>query len=393
MGRNRMEQGLPFYLLVGFAISAVGGPLALAVLNVPQYSGPGYSPFIVVLVASLLFASAIAVWYRYSKVVASSGGLYEFVRRAAGPRVAKAQGLAWSLSYFLYLPYTVTYISFYMLPGMFGMAPAYSYALELIIPAAIIAVMLAGRRMPFFLLLALACTQVALVVVLGLVAFAHAGLGASAILPYGTAPATVLQNAMPASLLFVCAGLPLFLGGEAAGGRRAIRKALATAFAVTVAILLLYAALANGAAGIYHDYVYPGYHIALASGGQGFAVVVGLLAVLSIVGLIIAEFVALGRLAHHALGIGVPRANLYVAIAFIAFDAMSLVDPTAFYGYALFISLLALYASQLIVFVVYPIFARKHFGLSSIDIVLASVASIIMAYGLYTVLLQAVPYG
>jgi amino acid transporter len=41
-----------------------------------------------------------------SAEIASSGGLYTFVERAAGRRVALAHGVAWILSYFLDLPFT-----------------------------------------------------------------------------------------------------------------------------------------------------------------------------------------------------------------------------------------------------------------------------------------------
>ena len=44
----------------------------------------------------------------YQREIASDGGLYAFIERAAGRRVALVQGGIWTISYFLYLAYTVT---------------------------------------------------------------------------------------------------------------------------------------------------------------------------------------------------------------------------------------------------------------------------------------------
>ena len=79
---------------------------------------------LVVAAGTLLFVPALLVWYRYSEHIASDGGLYEFVRQAAGPRWAKAQALFWIISYFLYLPATITQVVYEIVPVAFpGLEP------------------------------------------------------------------------------------------------------------------------------------------------------------------------------------------------------------------------------------------------------------------------------
>ena len=107
---DRTGRVLPGPLLAGFAFSAIGGPLALTALLFPDAAGAqGISSIGLITVAGVaLFAAPMLVWWRYSGEIASSGGLYTFVERAAGRRIALAHGAAWILSYFLYLPFTVT---------------------------------------------------------------------------------------------------------------------------------------------------------------------------------------------------------------------------------------------------------------------------------------------
>ncbi len=70
---------------------------------------------------------------------------------------------------------------------------------------------------------------------------------------------------------------------------------------------------------------------------------------------------------------------------FVVADALSLIDPQAFYDKVLIPSLIALYLSLLIVFVVYPLFASRVERRPIANVVYASAAAALMLYGLYTV--------
>ena len=75
--------------------------------------------------------------------------------------------------------------------------------------------------------------------------------------------------------------------------------------------------------------------------------------------MIVAEFVALTRLMRAMLGVSIARAARVIAVLFVAGDAISLIAPERFYSYALTPSLVALYVSQAIVFLVYPRFRGR----------------------------------
>jgi len=126
------ERGtLPLPLFAGFALACVGGPLALAALYVPDAVGNRAVPAMGLTVAAgaALFAFPLLIWWRYSGEVTSAGGLSAFVERAAGRRMALVHGAVWTLSYFLYLPFTVTYLVYDQLPESFPGIKPYQPAL------------------------------------------------------------------------------------------------------------------------------------------------------------------------------------------------------------------------------------------------------------------------
>jgi hypothetical protein len=95
----------------------------------------------------------------------------------------------------------------------------------------------------------------------------------------------------------------------------------------------------------------------------------------------VAEYLALGRLLHWLHSPPLRRALVWVAVPFVAADALSLVDPEEFYDKLLKPSLGALFVSQLIVFVVFPLYRR---GLRWLPLV--PIASGLAIWGLYTLL-------
>jgi hypothetical protein len=73
-----------------------------------------------------------------------------------------------------------------------------------------------------------------------------------------------------------------------------------------------------------------------------------------------------------------------VAAFFVTASALALINPDAFYNDLIKPSLIALWVSQLFVFVVYPRFAVRHRQPRGSAVALALVASGLMAYGLYS---------
>ncbi len=363
-------------LFVGFATASIGGPLALLTLF-PGTAGDGADAAgIVVALALLVFAVPLGIWVAYSRSVVTPGGLSGFVAAAAGRRLAVAHGWIWAIAYFLYLPYTVTFVVYDLLTPVFpGIAP-YRGALELVLPVALVLVALSPVRLVLIGLGALAAAQIALLLVLGGLEYSHTSAGYAgtpAVDPTGRAVAGT-------SLLFVCASLPLYLGSEVRGGSRTIRRGLVVAVAVVGAVFLLAAIPLTRVPDLLRDAAVPGAAIAQAYGGRGLAVVVGIVTAAGTLALIVAEYLALARLLHWLHGPPVRTVLAWIAVPFLAADALSLLGPERFYDDLLKPSLAALFLSQVIVFAVFPRFRRTPIAYAA-----AAIASALAIWGLYSV--------
>jgi hypothetical protein len=332
---------------------------------------------LVVLLALAVFAVPLGIWLAYSRRIVSPGGLSAFVNAAAGRPAALAHGWIWSLAYFLYLPYTVTFVVYDVLQPVFPGLHPYRAALELVLPAALVVFVFAPVRWVVASLGVLAAAQVVTLLVLAGFEFAHARA------PLASHPAADATGRAVGSsaLLFVCASLPLYLGAEVRGGGRTIRRGLAAAVALVGAAFLVAALPLAGVPDSLRDAAVPGAAIAQAYSGRPLAIAVGLLTAGSALALIVAEYLALARLLHWLHGPSVRTVLAWIAVPFLAADAISLVDPTGFYDNLLKPSLGALFVSQLVVFAVFPLFRRGLLAVAA-----AAVASGLAAWGLYTLI-------
>ena len=360
-------------LFYGFAVAAIGGPLALAVIYVPG-AVDLRSAGLVTLLGALLYAAPLVVWVRFSRDIVSPAGLAGFVEAAAGRKIALVQASVWAFSYFLYLPYTVTDIVYEMLATVFPGIEPWRPLLEVVIPIAIVALVLLGTLPALRVLAVSAVLQLGILVVLGATVIHHVSAPtASFTHAHGLRP-----GAANVALLFVCGSLPLFLGSEVAGGSRTIRRALPVA-GIVAAAYVIFAVFAFAAVEpALRNEELPGYAIAGAYSGRTLAIVVGVGAAASVAGLIVAEYLALSRLLFAFTGVPIRRLVGMIAVPFVALDALSLIDPEWFDEHVLRPSLIALYLSQLIVFAVYPLYRRRP-----LDVALGAIAFALMAWGLW----------
>jgi hypothetical protein len=363
-------------LFVGFAIASIGGPLAL-VNFLPGTAGDAgiQSAALVVVLAVVVFVAPLALWLVYSRRVVSPGGLTAFVAAAAGRPAAVVHGWIWALAYFLYLPYTITFVVYDLLPPIFPGIGPYRATLELVLPVAIVLLVLAPLRFALVSLLVVGVAQLVLMLALGGVELAHvpARFAAEPSLdPTGRAVGGT-------ALLFVCASLPLYLGAEVRGGSKTVRRGLAFAVAV-VGVCFFVAALGIATVpGALRDFPLPAAAIAKYYSGRPLEMAVALGIAAGTLALIVAEYLALGRLIHWLHGPPLRRVLLWIAVPFVAADALSLINPEQFYDKLLKPSLGALFVSQLIVFVVFPLFRR---GLRWLPLV--AIASGLAVWGFYT---------
>jgi amino acid transporter len=386
------ERGtLPTALFAGFALSCVGGPLALVAVDLPDaVGGPAISSMgLTVLAGAALFAAPLLIWWRYSEQIASDGGLYAFVERAAGRRVALVQGWIWTLSYFLYLPFTVTYLVYDQLPESFPAVAHHQKLLELALPIAISLVLVLAERLAIILVAVTAVVQVALTLMLAAVVAHHAGVHPAAFALHSQ-DQSVARGIGNVALLFTCASLPLFLGGEVRGGGRTVRRTIVWAVVITAGLLLVTAVpmAALGESRLAALEV-PGYTLVKAYEGSGLADVIAVGAAASVVAVIVAEFIALTRLWRAMLGVSIARSGRVIAVLFVAGNALSLVNPDRSYTDALTPALVALYVSQAIVFLAYLRLRRKP---SLVDWVAVAAATGLVIFGLEVVIAQQ-PYS
>jgi hypothetical protein len=374
--RGRSAGNVSPLLFVGFAIASIGGPLALANFLPGTAGDDGISSAgLVVLLALAVFGAPLALWLVYSRRVVSPGGLTAFVDAAAGRRAALVHGWIWALAYFLYLPYTVTYVVYDVLPPVFpGLVP-YRWELELVVPLAIVLLVLAPLRLALVSLLVVGLAQLGLLLALGGLEFANQPVRLASqpsLDPTGRAVGGT-------ALLFVCASLPLYLGAEVRGAGKTVRRGLAVAVAV-VGLCFFVAALGMSTVptALLH-FPLPAAAIAKYYSGRSLEMAVALAIAAGTLALIVAEYLALGRLLHWLYGPQLRRVLLWLAVPFLAGDALSLINPEQFYDKLLKPSLGALFVSQVIVFVVFPLFKR---GLRWLPLV--AVASGLAAWGFYT---------
>ncbi len=373
---------------MAFAVVSFGGPLALAALYVPGIlddvtasSGP------VAVAASLVFGLPLLVWLRYSRHVATSGGLYGFVRQAAGPRLAMAQAVLWVFSYALYLVYTTASIVYDTLPAVSPGFRRYQPLLEVAIPVALAVTMLAGRAVTLVVLGVLAAGQLLLVGVLAVVGIAHDHPAGSWALPRPSH--AVVAASGQVALLYVCGSLPLYLGGEVAAPRtRTVRRGLVIGYALTaVGVVLAVFPLARNPA--FTRAPIPGQSVAEVFAGHALAVTVGVGVAVSIAGVMLVEYVALTRLLHVLTRRSVRRMTVALAAVLVVSAPLTLIDPDRIYDALLKPSLVALWLSQLIVFVVYPRFAARFGRLRAGDVVIAAGGTVFALYGVWATLHHA----
>jgi hypothetical protein len=379
----------------GVAVTAIGGPLALAALYAPSIAQNAESSAgLAMVAAAVVFSVPIWIWLSYAREVDAPGGLYGFVEAAAGRRVALAQAGLWTISYLLYLVYTTAQIVYDTLPAVLPGERRYQTLLEIAIPVAIAAVMIAGRRVTLIVTGILAVGQLAIAGALGGLTLANVDTPAST---FGaSAPAGSLAIASgQTALLYICGSLPFFLSADlgvateskkitgANGSFRIIRTGLLTAYVATVVVIIAAVAPLAGLPGFTRTPI-PGMTVASAFGGHGFGVTVGIGVAASVAGVILVEYLALSRLATAVTGWRLRPVIIGIGAIMVGFAPIMLINPDKIYDSLITPSLAALWLSQLVVFAVYPRFAVRQNKRAVPAWTLAAAASAFAVYGLWT---------
>jgi hypothetical protein len=396
-GRSRVKQlsvrerPIGTWAFAGVAIASLGGPLALAALIVPSVMEDAISSAgLATIAGAVVFVAPLAIWLLYVGHLragddrtrpGAAGGLYTFVLEATGPRVALMQAAVWTLSYLLYIIYTTVQIVYDLLPQVLPGEARYQTVLALAIPVAVAVTMIAGRTTALIVIGAVAISQLVLGGILDAITVKHLSFPVSSFGASASA-GSLVQATAKTSLLYICAGLPLFLGAELAAPARTARRGIIAAYLATIVMVVLAVAPLAAAPGLARTDV-PGFELATQFASTGLARAIGIGIAISIGGVILCEYLALTRLLATVSGWATRRTTLAVGVIIVAAAPIMLIDPDAIYDALARVSLAALWISQLIVFLVFPRFASRR-GLPRVPAwALSAVASAVAGYGLY----------
>ena len=327
--------------IFSFSLSTTA-PLVLASLH---------ESILVTLPTVLLTLPLALIVYAYVSTYWGPNGLFYYTK-VVSIRLGSVQLYSWLLSYFLYIIYTVDYVDYMVLK----LPDAVANALTLVLP--ILFSMLVMTGLSYLALLALSIAQI-------LLALPMPQLGwVESIAIVSLTPHYLFTNILSSSLLIVCITLIPYVDGYVH-----LSKYVLYTFALSSALMII---------------------------GSFFkaSLLVNQLTSLGYVGLIMTEYTALYNLLYHSLR--VKRSKLILPVLVTLLDAVSLINYNKFYNITIVPSVAALYLTLLIslsvswIYLNRSSFFHNRKGITRIAyLVLSIIASLLMIYGIYTVLVQS----
>ncbi|QXJ29282.1 hypothetical protein J5U23_02151 [Saccharolobus shibatae B12] len=351
------------------------------------------------ILGSLIYFLWVLIGYRYSKVIASTGGTYEFARVGGGELTGRIAGWLYWISYMIYLPSATTYLASVVLPSEFSLTPITIALIEVLIPIILTLFLLAGIKPPLFYALVTSSIEVILILILGIKVLSVTGLSIEP-LALKVPISDFFQGAVGVGFTLAGGGASFFLGYEAIGKGKTVGKSYLIAYWIA-AIAVLFAAYFEIAAAGYSNVSvtnllnitnYPGFYIAEKFMGNTFSLVFFIFTANSLIGSVLAAYVALSRLSYSLIRKDMLKSIFVVAIPFTLVNLIASLTGQYLNVYSITteISLVTLYASHVIVSGVFPSFINKISRLQAWDVLLAIAAVILMGYGVYS---YVVPYS
>ncbi|WP_291998911.1 hypothetical protein [Caldivirga sp.] len=289
--------------------------------------------------------------YAYVNTYWGPDGLFHYTR-VVSTRLGSIQLYSWLLSYFLYIVYTVDYVDYMVLKLPNSVANALTIILPILFSTLVVI------ELSYLTLFILSVAQIILALPIPQLGWIES------IATVGPAPHYLFTNILSSSLLIVCITLIPY-----ANGYTSLSKYVLYAFVSSSVLMII-------------------------GGFFKASFILSQLTSLGYVGLIIAEYTALYNLLHH--GLGIRRIRLMIPALVILLDAVSLINYNEFYNITIVPSVAALYLTLLISFSVSWIylsrsgFFNKRRGVMKFTyLMLSIVSSLIMVYGIYTVLAQS----
>ncbi|QGA69140.1 APC family permease [Sulfolobus sp. E11-6] len=351
------------------------------------------------ILGALIYFLWVLIGYRYSKVIASTGGTYEFARVGGGELIGRIAGWLYWMSYMIYLPSATTYLASVVLPSEFSLTPMIISVIEVLIPIILTLFLLVGVRPPLFYALVTSTIEVILILVLGVKVLSVTGLSIEPLTLKVQVP-DFFQGALGVGFTLAGGGASFFLGYEAIGKGRTVGRGYLISYWVA-AIAVIFAAYFEIAAAGYSNVgianllnvtSYPGFYIASKFMGSTFSLIFFIFTANSLIGSVLAAYVALSRLSYSLIRKDMLKSIFVVAIPFTLVNLVASFTGQYLNVYTITteISLVTLYASHVLVSGVFPSFINKISRLNVLDVLLAIAAVILMGYGVYSYIL---PYS
>ncbi len=387
------EESIPKYLVIAQSLGSIAplGSVSAYLTFAMTYSlaSTGLSA----IVGALIYLVWVVIGYRYSRVIASTGGTYDFARQGGGETIGRVAGWLYWISYATYLTSVTTYLVSSVVPTLVNLSQAELSVIEIVLPVVLFLLVTSGVKPPLFYSLVTSSIEILLIVILGIKVFASVGFSSSAF-TLSVPSSDFVAGSMAVAFTLAGGGASFFLGYEAKGKGKTVSTSYLIAFtlaAVAVVFASFYevafAGFTNGGVqALLSETQFPGYYISERLLGEPFSTIFLAFTINSLLGSAIAAYVALSRLTYTLMGKDMFKS---IAIVFLFFFAWNIVGGITgqlltLYYLTTEISLVTLFSSHLIVSAVYPLFSRRINGTSRVDIALGVIGSAIMAYGIYS---------
>lgn len=344
----------------------------------------------------LIYLTWVLIGYRYSKKIASTGGIYEFSRSAAGDLIGKISGWLYWVSYMIYLPSVTTYLAYAAFPAEFQASSMVISIIEIAVAVIMILLLLSGIKPPLYYALATSLIEVVLIMILGIKVLEVTGIHPISL----TVPQSLFwQGALGVAFTLAGGGATFFLGYEAKGRGETVGKSYLIAFfiasiAVSFAAYFEVAAAGFSNAGVQsllNITAFPGFYLAEKYVNHTFALLIWIFTLNSLFGSGLAAYIALSRLTYTFYNGNMLKSILTIAVIFLVFNVFggianlynSSILPLL-YQYTTEASLVTIFASHAIVSAVYPLFTRRELKQTALDYFLSIFSTVLMGYGLYS---------
>lgn len=387
------ENSIPKYLVISQSLSSIAPLGSVSAYLTFALMSSLASTGLASIVGMFIYLLWVIIGYRYSKVIASTGGTYEFARQASGETIGSIAGWLYWISYAIYLPSVTTYLVGIVLPSVINLQGMYLSIIEVLIPIILTLLMISGIKPPLFYSLISSTIEVILIIILGFKVLMIKGFSLAPF--YITVPQyDFWSGALAVAFTLAGGGASFFLGYEAKGKGKTIGSSYLIAF-IIASIAVIFASYYEIAAVGYSNLgvtnllnitEFPGFYISEKFMGSTFAFIIFVFTINSLLGSAISAYVALSRLTYTLISKNMLKSILAVFIFFIIFNMFGSITGQLqlIYYFTTQISLITLFASHSIVSAVYPLFIKKISKISFIDILLAISSSGIMIYGIYS---------